>query len=130
MPFARKIVDDILVWANSLPDLVDRVRQIAKKCKNLNIILSQKKFMMGNELPLSGLIVGAKGVSPDPERTRAQSEFPRPKDLTGVGSFLGLANHLSGFVPDFAHMTVALRGLTGISAAFIWLDDHENVTKE
>ena len=81
--------------------------------------------MIGNELPFAGLIVGAKGVSPDPERTRALSEFPRPKDVTGVRSFLGLANQLSGFVPDFAHMTVALRGLTGKSAAFIWLEDHE-----
>ena len=125
MPFARKIVDDILVWADSLPDLLERIRKIASKCRELNITLSQKKFMVGNELPFAGLIVGAKGVSHDPERTRALSEFPRPKDVTGVCSFLGLANQLSGFVPDFAHMTVALRGLTGKSAAFIWLDDHE-----
>ena len=90
MPFARKIVDDIQVWADSLPDLVDRVKQITIKCKELNIILSRKKFMIGNELPFAGLIVGAKGVSPDPERTRALSELPRPKDVTGVRSFLGL----------------------------------------
>ena len=125
MPFAKKIIDNILVWADSLPELIDRVRQIATKCKELNIILSRKKFMIGNELPFAGLIVGAKGVSPDPERTRALSEFPRPKDVTGVRSFLGLANQLSGFVPDFAHMTVALRGLTGKNASFIWLEDHE-----
>ena len=81
--------------------------------------------MIGNELPFAGLIVGAKGVSPDPERTPALSEFPRPKNVTGVRSFLGLANQLSGFVPDFAHMTVALRGLRGKNAAFIWLEDHE-----
>ena len=84
-----------------------------------------KKILLGNELPFAGLIVGAKGVSPDTERTRALSEFPRPKDVTGVRSFLGLAHQLSGFVPDFTHMTVAFRGLTGKSAAFIWLDDHE-----
>ena len=125
MPFARKNVDDILVWADSLADLVERIRKIAKKCKAFNIILSWKKFVIGKELPFAGLIVGAKGVSPDPERTRALSEFPRPKDVTYVRSFLGLAYQLSGFVPDFAHMTVALRGLTGKSAAFIWLDEHE-----
>ena len=61
MPFARKIVDEILVWANSLPDLVDPLRKIAKKCKDLNIILSRKKFMIGNELPFAGLIVGPRG---------------------------------------------------------------------
>ena len=125
MPFARKIVDDILVWADSLPDLVESIRKIAENCKDLNIILSRKNFMIGNDLPFAGLIVGAKGVSPDPERRRVLSEFPRPKDVTGVRSFLGLANQLSGFVPDFAHMTVALRGLTGKSVAFIRLDDHE-----
>ena len=81
--------------------------------------------MIGNELPFAGLIVGAKGVSPDPERTRALSEFHRPKDVTSVRSFLGLTNQLSGFVPDFSHMTVALRGLTGKIAAFIWLDEHK-----
>ena len=45
--------------------------------------------MIGNELPFAGLIVGAKGVSPDPERTRALSKYPRPKEVTGVRSFLG-----------------------------------------
>ena len=109
---------------------MERIRKIAEKCKDLNIILSRKKFMIGNELPFAGLIVGAKGVSPDPERTRALSEFPRPKDVTGVQSFLGLANQLSGFVPDFAHMTVALMGLTWKSAAFIWLDEHEREFKK
>ena len=50
--------------------------------------------------------------------------------MTGVRSFLGLANQLSGFVPDFAHMTVALSGLTGKSATFIWLDEHEREFKK
>ena len=108
-------MDDILVWASSLPELLVRIKQIAEKCKDLNITFSRKKFMIGNELPFAGLIVGAKRVSPDPERTRALSEIPRPKDVTGVRSFLGLANQLS----DFVHMTVALRGLTGKSAACI-----------
>jgi hypothetical protein len=45
------------------------------------------------------------------------------KDTTGVRAFLGLANQLSGFVPDYAHMTVKLRGLTGKNSSFLWLDD-------
>ena len=42
MPFARKIVDDILVWADSLPDLVESIRKIAEKFKDLKIIFSKK----------------------------------------------------------------------------------------
>ena len=36
-------------------------------------------------------------------------------------------------MPDFAHMTVALSGLTGKNASFIWLDEHQkkfDVVKE
>ena len=72
-------------------------------------MLYMKKFALGTELPFAGLIVSAKGVKPDPVRIVALSEFPVPKDITGVQSFLGLANQLSGFIPDFAHMTVKLQ---------------------
>ena len=41
MPFAKKIVDDILY---------DGVRAIAKRCAQLNFALSRKKFAVGTEL--------------------------------------------------------------------------------
>ena len=66
-----------------------------------------------------------KGVKPDPARILALSDFPIPKDVTGVRSFLGLANQLSGFIPDFAHMSVHLRRLTAKKIAFLWLQEHQ-----
>ena len=39
LPFARKIVDDILIWAPDLPTLVDRIKIIAERCKKINVIL-------------------------------------------------------------------------------------------
>ena len=124
-PWARKIVDDILVWATSIPELLERVRSVAKRCQQFNIVLSKSKLEVGTEIPFAGCVVSETGVKPDPNRIKALSEFPRPKDITGVRSFLGLANQLAFFVPDFAHQTVALRGLTGKNASFIWLDQHQ-----
>ena len=60
-----------------------------------------------------------------PARVSDLSDFPVPKDVTGVRSFLGLANQLSGFVPDFAHMSVHLRALTAKKNAFQWLPEHQ-----
>ena len=121
MPFAKKIVDDILVWAT----LYDRVRSIAKRCADLNIALSRKKFAVETELSFAGLIFSAEGIKPEPERVVSLSRFPVPKDVTGVRSFLGLTNQLSGFVPYFAHMTVKLHELTAKKNAFLWLEDHQ-----
>ena len=111
LPYARKIVDDILVWAESLPQLVDRVKVIADRCKRINIELSRKQFKIGNEIAFAGLLIRFPGIKPDPERIKALMKCPAPRDISGVRSFLGLANQLSGFVPDFAHMTVKLREL-------------------
>ena len=66
MPFSKKILDDILVWATDLPTLYDRIRSIAKRCSDLNIALSKKKFAVGTELSFAGLIFSAEGIKPDP----------------------------------------------------------------
>ena len=113
--FTRKIVDDILVWGSSLPELYERIRTIAAPCDSLNIALTKNKFVIGNKISFAGLLLTEKVVKPDPAR------IPVPKDVTGVRSFLGLANQLSGFIPDFAHMSVHLRALTAKKNAFLWL---------
>ena len=47
------------------------------------------------------------------------------RDISPLRSFLGLANQLSGFVPDFAHMTVKQRELTSNRNTFFWSEDHQ-----
>ena len=45
--WAKKIVDDILIWASSLQELQQRIDIIAQNYARLNIILSKKKFSIG-----------------------------------------------------------------------------------
>ena len=125
LPFAQIIVNDILVWSPDLPTLVDRIKIIAERCKKINIILSRKKFEIGNKISFAGLVISSRGIKPDPDRIKALTQFPVPKDISGVGSFLGLANQLLGFVPDFAPMSVKLRELTSKKNAFLWSEDHQ-----
>lgn len=84
MAFTKKIVDDILIWASTLPELVEPIKIVAERCKKMNIILSKKKFQIVSELPFSGLVVSAKDISPDPVRTSALFDFPIPTDITVV----------------------------------------------
>ena len=48
LTFTKKIVDDILIWANTLPDLIDIIKIVAERCRKMNIILSKKKFQLGS----------------------------------------------------------------------------------
>ena len=40
--WARKIVDDILIWASDLTTLHSRINEVSIRCKSLNVILSRK----------------------------------------------------------------------------------------
>ena len=95
LPWARKIVDDILIWAPDLPTLKTQIEEISQRSLALNVVLSKKKFIIGEELPFAGYIVSKNGVRPNQGRVSAIRRFPIPKDQTGIKSFLGLANQLN-----------------------------------
>ena len=49
LPWTRKIVDDILVWAEMEEELMERTRIILSRCKEHNITISRKKLELGTE---------------------------------------------------------------------------------
>ena len=120
-----KLVDDILIHAQTLPILISRIKKVLDKCREHNLTISRKKFKVGNRVKFAGFIVSDKGVAPDPERIAAIAGFPVPKSVSDVRSFLGLANQLGSFLPDLAQVTDDLRKLLKKNIAFQWLETHQ-----
>ena len=106
--WCSKIVDDILIWATTPSELESRIYEVV-----LHVTLSRSKFQVDTSLKFAGCVVSASGVTPDPDRLSALSNFTTPTDQTSVRSFLGLCNLLAFFVPDYQHHTVSLHQLTG-----------------
>lgn len=70
-------------------------------------------------------MVNSKGVRTDPSKVKAIADFPSPKDLTSLRSFIGMAIQLGGFIPDLTHMMSEMRNLLKKEVAFQWLPEHE-----
>ncbi len=116
----QKIVDDGLTGGHDLPHLESRVRKILNKCRELNIVLSKKKFDISSSITFAGHIISHNGIRPDPAKVEAIKEFPEPTNLTEVRSFLGLANQLGYFIPDLTHVCRPIHELTKKDTAFLW----------
>ena len=112
IPWAKKIVDDTLIWEENVDQLMERTRVILGRCRGYNITISKKKLELGSKINFAGHIISADGIQPDEEKYAAISRFPQPKSPKDLRSFMGLAQQLASFVPDLAHMTSTLRPLS------------------
>ena len=125
LPWARKIVDDTLIWATDMQELLDRTRTVLDRCRESRITISKKKLELGKCIQFAGHTISDAGIQPDEDKYRAIKEFPRPRNLKDLRSFLGLANQIASFIPDLAHITSDLRPLLKKGNAWVWLDEHE-----
>ena len=94
IPWARKIVDDTLIWAKDMEELVNRTRIILDRCRKNNITISRKKLELGKRIHFAGHIISDEGIQPDEEKYSAISKLPRPRSVKYLRSFLGLAQEL------------------------------------
>ncbi|XP_075515397.1 uncharacterized protein LOC142550040 [Primulina tabacum] len=70
-------------------------------------------------------VISREGVSVDPRKVEAITEWPRPKNATDIRTFLGLAGYYRKFVEGFSSIAVPLTKLTQKNSKFIWDDDCE-----
>ena len=72
-----------------------------------------------------GHVVSAEGVSVDPQKVEAVSNWKRLTIVTEIRSFLGLAGYYRRFVQDFSKIAALLSGLTKKGVKFEWSDQCE-----
>ena len=99
----KKLVDDVLIFADNDEELLERIVELFKRCQNWGITLEESKFQYGSEVKFAGFIINKNGSMPHPEKVASIREFPSPKDGTNLRSFMGLVNQFSTYAPDLNH---------------------------
>ena len=61
-------------------------------------------------------------MQPNQEKVRVVQDFPVPKNLKQLRTFMGLANNYRRFVKDFSHIAGPLNALTKKAVKFYWTE--------
>ncbi|XP_074322876.1 uncharacterized protein LOC141659849 [Apium graveolens] len=82
------------------------------------------------EVAFLGHIVFGRGIELDPVKVEAITNWPRPRNVTEVRSFLGLAGYYMRFVEGFSSIALPLTQLMRKGIKFEWNDDREKSFQE
>lgn len=110
-------LDDILVFSRSMDEHYQHITVVLQTLKDAGLKANMKKCeFFKPELIFLGHVVTEAGLKPDPSKVNTVVEWPHPKSVYEVRSFLGLANYFRRYIQGYAKvaapLTDLLKGLT------------------
>ena len=123
LPNVFGIADDILVigYDKDGMDHDEAVYNVLRQCQDVNLKLNKDKcHFRCTSIPFFSEVVSREGIQLDPQKIRALTEMPVPKNKKELQAFLGIINYLSKFSPCMSEVCKPLRKLMSSKAMWTW----------
>lgn len=106
-------LDDVLIFGKDLNEHNERLRKVLQIVKDSGLKLAPAKCtFLKKEVKYLGHIVSNKGVEVDPNKTAAIKDWPLPKSVAELKSFLGLTGYYRRFIQSYSTITTPLDKMT------------------
>ncbi|GBG78496.1 hypothetical protein CBR_g26525 [Chara braunii] len=106
------------------------MRQVLEKLREANFEINAKKCEWANTQVLYlGHVLDGDGIKPEDSKIATIRDWPTPRTLTELRSFLGLANYYRKFVRNFSTIAAPLRKLLKKEAIWQWDKDCTSALK-
>ena len=114
-------IDDIIVYGATEEEHEENLRKVLQRLREVGLKLKpQKCKFFQKEVTYLGHVISAEGLKPDPEKYDPIRNWPLPKKVVELQSFLGLVNYYRRFVKDFSKTARPLYKLTESNTPFVW----------
>jgi transposase InsO family protein len=116
-------IDDLMIYTktDNLEEHDKLVLEVLRRLEENDLFAKPEKCTFRvQEVEFLGMIVSRNGIQMDNSKVQAIKEWPTPKNVKGVRSFLGLANFYRRFIKDYAQIARPLNDLTKKDTPFEW----------
>ena len=125
--WVKNYLDDIIMWADDFPTLLERLNKLFDCLAENGIKLNISKCAFAQrEVTFLGHRVSADGCRPDPTNVQAISKMKPPKTVKEVRRFLGMCGFYRKHIPNYAKIATPLTNLTRATVEFHWSKDCDN----
>jgi hypothetical protein len=124
--FLKIFVDDLNVHSENWGEHLQHLDKVLYRLREVNLKLNPNKCCFAKkEIVFLGHRVSKEGIQPDPGKIQAVLNFPTPRNVTNVRSFLGLTGYYRKYVKGYSILAGPLFDLTRKDVAFIWDENCE-----
>src|SRR5438552_566286 len=129
-------LDDILIYSKNKVEHEQQLLQVLQRLKDHQLYAKLSKCtFFSNSIEYLGHIADGEGLRPNPQLVQALTDFPQPKTLKELQSFLGLANYYRKFIANFSRIALPLTDATQNASSsnlqpIEWIDKMQTAFKE
>ena len=119
--------DDILIFSQTLQEHIRHIRIVLERLRTPKFYARLHKCSLFQiRVKYLGFDVSIRGIQPSPEKVKTIVEWPTPKNVKDVRSFLGLAGFYRRFIKDFSLKARPMTDLKKEGIPWKWDEEEEN----
>ncbi len=108
-------MDDILVYAQTNVEFITNLRKVFERMRKHKLTLNPKKCKFGlSTVQFVGHELSGETISFSLEKKRTVLDFPLPKTVKALHSFLGLANYFRSHIRNHSSKTAVLNKMISV----------------
>jgi hypothetical protein len=113
--------DDICVFIKMAEDHVQDVALVLDRLIEAGLTVSPSKCkLIRSKSKFLGFVISKDGMKPNPEAVEAVRNFPAPRNLRGLRSFVSLCPYYRRFIRSFSTITEPLNALLCKDTRWVW----------
>ena len=106
-------LDDILIYSEDPAKHPDHVREVLAQLRENDLFCKPEKCEFHTDrIEFLGYVVSPDGVSMDEKKIKTILDWPEPRNVRDIQSFLGFANFYRRFIHNYSALSVPLTRLT------------------
>jgi hypothetical protein len=124
--FVLVFIDDILIYSKNREEHEEHLRLVLQVLREHQLYAKFSKCdFFQKQIHYLGHVLSKEGVVVDPDNIRSIMEWPTPKDVSDIRSFMGLAGYYRRFIKDFSKIGCPITALQKKGKKFLWTQQCE-----
>ncbi|MCO5555335.1 hypothetical protein L7F22_008881 [Adiantum nelumboides] len=121
--FSGVFFDDVIIYSKSMEEHKKHLQVIFQALRDNKLFINQKKseFFL-QEIQYLGHIISKLGIRMDPSKLEVIKEWPNPRNLHELRSFIGMCAYYRRFIENFSLIAGPLHDLTKKNVKYVWTE--------